>query len=446
MVDFAYSLGGFLVAVAILVAVHEFGHFWVARLLGVKVLKFSIGFGRSLFTWHRKDDPTEYVVGLVPLGGYVKMLDEREGAVDAKERRYAFNRKPLGVRSAIVFAGPAFNFLFAIAAIWLVFVVGSPDIEPVVGEVSESSFARDAGFLPGDELVAVDGKPVRTWGQYQLYMLHQAMKGNVVRVAVDNPDHGGRDLELDFSRIDQAMISGRAITSMIGLWPVVQDAVIGDLVPGKPAEKSGLEPGDRVVTINGDTVGSWSDMVRKITQSPGHELVFGVGRDASVIEVEIIPDAVTVDGVRYGQIGVYRPRPDSVVLRFGPLESIWQALDYNWRMTAVTLRSLGRMLTARMSSENLSGPITIARIAGRTAASGFVDFLRFLAVISISLGLLNLLPIPVLDGGHLMYFLYEAITGKEPSEAVMNRGYQLGLLIIMLLMFVAFYNDIARLL
>lgn len=431
---------------AILVAVHEFGHFWVARLLGIKVLKFSIGFGRALFTWNRKDDPTEYVIGLVPLGGYVKMLDEREGTVAAEERAYAFNRKPLSVRSAVVFAGPAFNFLFAVAAIWLVFVVGSADIEPVVGEVSESSFAQEAGFLPGDELVSVDGKPVRTWGQHQFYMLHQAMKGNTVQVVVDNLEHGGRDLELDFSRIDQTRISGQAVTSMIGLWPVVQDAVIGELVPGKPAERSGLEPGDLVVAIDGDAVSNWPDMVRKISQSPGRRLVFSVSRDASVTEVEIVPDVVTVDGVQYGQIGVYRPRPDPVVLRFGPLESVWQALDYNWRMTVVTLRSLGRMLTARMSSENLSGPITIARIAGRTAESGFVDFLRFLAVISISLGLLNLLPIPVLDGGHLMYFLYEAITGKEPSEAAMNRGYQLGLFIIMLLMFLAFYNDIARLL
>ena len=446
MSAFGYSLFGFLVAIAILVAVHEFGHFWVARKLGVKVLKFSIGFGKTIFSWRRRGDPTEYSIGLIPLGGYVKMLDEREGEVAEHERAQAFNIQPLPVRTAVVAAGPLFNFLFAIVAIWLVFVVGSDDIEPVVGEVVEASVAERAGFRAGDLLTGVDGKEVKTWGQHQFYMLHQAMKGNAIEVSVSNPQYGDRTLQVDFSGMDQWSISRQPITSQIGIWPPPPPAMVSRIVEDSPAERAGLLPGDEVLAIDGNAVSSWIDMATRVSRHPGETLRLTVLRNGQERDVSLTTRVITVEGKNYGQIGLYRPDLQNTTLRFGPLEAIWQSMDYNWRMTAISLRSLGRMVTARMSTENLSGPITIARLAGRTAESGYADFMKFLAIISISLGLLNLLPIPVLDGGHLMYYLVEAVTGKQPSENVMVWGQQIGIAMILMLMVLAFYNDIVRLL
>ena len=446
MSAFGYSLGGFLVVIAILVTVHEFGHFWVARKLGIKVLKFSIGFGRPIFVWNRSDDPTEYSIGIIPLGGYVKMLDEREAPVSEVEIDQAFNRKSVAVRSAVVIAGPAFNFLFAIFAIWVVFVAGSRDIDPVVGEVLENSIAEEAGFQPGDRMTAIDGRSVSTWGQHQLYMMHQAMKGNSVIFSVDNEIYGNRDIKLNFGSIDQKSISGQPLSSVIGIWPTAPEALVSTVIPGKPAEKVGLKAGDLILAINGNPVKNWVDMATQVSQRPGEQMTFTVQRKNQIFDVNIIPDTVLFDEKEYGQIGVTRPELKNVMLQYGPLESVWQAIDYNWRITIVTLRSLGRMLTAQMSSDNLSGPITIARLAGRTAASGYADFLKFLAIISISLGLLNLLPIPILDGGHLMYILYEAVTGNEPSEQAMMVGQKIGILIIIFLTILAFYNDIMRLL
>ena len=446
MSAFGYSLFGFLAAIAILVAVHEFGHFWVARKLGVKVLKFSIGFGKTIFNWRRRGDPTEYSIGLIPLGGYVKMLDERDGEVAEHERAQAFNIQPLPVRTAVVAAGPLFNFLFALVAIWLVFVVGSDDIEPVIGEVVEASVAERAGFRAGDLLTGVDGKEVKTWGQHQFYMLHQAMKGNAIEVSVSNPQYGDRTLQVDFSSMDQWSISRQPITSQIGIWPPPPPAMVTRVVDDSPAERAGLLPGDEILAIDGDAVSSWIDMATRVSQRPGETLLLTVLRNGQERDVSLMTRVVTVEGKDYGQIGLYRPDLQNTTLRFGPLEAIWQSMDYNWRMTAISLRSLGRMVTARMSTENLSGPITIARLAGRTAESGYADFMKFLAIISISLGLLNLLPIPVLDGGHLMYYLVEAITGKQPSENVMVWGQQIGIAMILMLMVLAFYNDIVRLL
>ncbi len=445
MSGFGYSLLGFLLAIAILVAVHEFGHFWVARKLGVKVLRFSIGFGRPLFRWKPKGDPTEYSIGMIPLGGYVKMLDEREGEVSEDEAHLAFNNKSLKVRSAVVFAGPAFNFLFAIIAIWLVFQIGAPDVKPIVGEIVPESIAENAGFMPGDTIVSVDGRAVQTWGEHQFYMLHQAMKGNPITLEVESVQSGRRAIGLDFSEIDQSKISGQPITSQIGLYPPPPPAEVRQMVPDAPAALAGLQPGDRIIGINGEAIAHWFEMVEAVSSRPGEELELTIVRGDTQLTQKLVTQRAEVDGEVYGRIGLYMPDPQNARLRYGPLKAVWAAVDYNWRMTAITFRSLGRMLTAEMSSDNLSGPITIARLAGDTVQSGLVDFLRFLAIISVSLGLLNLLPIPILDGGHLMYYLVEAITGKEPSEAVMVRGQQIGIALLVLLMSLAFYNDIMRL-
>ncbi len=445
MSSLAYSVGGFLAAIVILVAVHEYGHFQVARKLGVKVLKFSIGFGKAIFTWRRTHDPTEYSIGLIPLGGYVKMLDEREGVVAADERDMAFNRQSLGVRSAIVVAGPAYNFLFAIVAIWLVFVAGSDDIAPIVGAVAEHSVAQQAGFQPGDRITRVDGRAVSTWGQHQFYMLHQAMKGNTIGFEVVGDAGGARNLRIDFSEVEQYALGAQPLTSYIGLFPSAPPAAVYRVVEQSPAAAAGLQPGDKIVALDGIAVRDWNDLVAQVARQPNQPLAVTILRGAQQQEIALITTAVRVDGKEYGRIGLYRPPLENVRLRYGVFAALPAALDYNWRMSMVTLRSLGRMLSARMTTDNLSGPITIARLAGHTAASGYADFIKFLAIISISLGLLNLLPIPLLDGGHLLYFAIEALRGRPPSEKFMLRGQQIGVVLLILLMSMAFYNDIMRL-
>ena len=445
MSGFGYSVVGFLLAIAILVAVHEFGHFWVARKLGVKVLKFSIGFGRPLFRWQRKGDDTEYSIGMIPLGGYVKMLDEREGEVAQSEEHQSFNRQSLWVRSAIVAAGPVFNFLFAIVAIWAVFIIGTQDVRPVVGIVLSDSIAQKAGFSVGDTLVELDGKPVKTWGEHQAYLLHQAMKSNTVEILVEDQQQRQRLLSVDFKDINQSALGNRSVTGLIGIGPTQPPAVVEKIVPDSPAVQAGLVKGDEIVEIDGVAIADWNAMVAIVSTSPNKTLSLTIRRDGELGTLELTTRKVTVEGRDYGQIGLYRPMPEIIQLRYGWLESVVAAMDYNWRVTITTLRSLGRMLTAKMSSENLSGPITIARVAGDTVEAGLVDFLRFLALISISLGLINLLPIPVLDGGHLLYFAIEAVIGRPPSEKIMIIGQQIGIILLIMLMIVAFYNDIMRL-
>lgn len=436
-----YSLLGFVLAIGILVTVHEYGHFWVARKLGVRVLKFSIGFGKTLWRWRRANDSTEYVIGLIPLGGYVQMLDEREAAVAVAERDYAFNRQPLGVRSAIVVAGPAANFIFAIFAVWLIFIIGSEDIEAVVGHVEPDSLAEQAGFRPGDVITVIDGKTVKSWGHQQLYLLHQAMKANVVDMSVTDAAQTRRDLSVDFAELAQSTITGRAITTQIGIAPPEPPAVVTELVEDYPAARAGLLVGDVIVAINGELVTGWRDMATRVRSSPGESLQLQVQRQALELTIDVVPNTIHQDGQTFGQLGLFPPSPTTMQLRFGPVDALWQAIDYNWRMAAITMRALGRMVMAEMSPENISGPITIARLAGRTLQSSVTDFLKFLAIISISLGLINLLPIPVLDGGHLMYFAVEAVTGKQPTMNVLLWGQRIGLVMIVLLMTLAFYND-----
>ena len=440
-----YNVLAFLIAVMILVAVHEFGHFWVARKLGVKVLKFSIGFGKPILSWKRQNDPTDYVIGLIPLGGYVKMLDEREGDIPEQDREQEFNSKPLPVRSAIVVAGPAFNFLFAILVIWWTFMLGSPDYPPLVGQVLEQSIGEQAGFQRGDRLVEIDGREVETWGQHQLYLMHRAMQGRQVAFVVENSARSLREIAVDFGVFDQRQLTGRPVTVMMGIGPPPPPARISRTVSGMPAEQAGLLPGDVITALDGEAVRDWQDLAIRIAARPGEELVLAVNRGGDEFEVAVVPDSVAAGGVHAGRIGIYRPEPESKTLRLGPVESIGLSVEQSYLMTVVTLKSIGRMLTAQMSSENLSGPITIARIAGQTAETGISEFLSFLALISISLGLLNLLPIPVLDGGHLMYFLYEGITGKKPSDEALIVGQKIGISAIILLTVLAFYNDIIRL-
>ncbi|MCY4228334.1 MAG: RIP metalloprotease RseP [Gammaproteobacteria bacterium] len=445
MEGIAYTISAFVLAIVILVGVHEFGHFWVARKCGVKVLKFSIGFGKPILTWHRKNDPTEYSIGMIPLGGYVKMLDEREGPIPEHERELEFNSKSLTARSLIVFAGPAFNFLFAIIAIWLALMIGNRDYPPVVGQIVEQSMAEQAGFQLGDRLVEVDGRPVKAWRQHQLYLMNRAMQGRKTEFLIETTANDVKEIEVDFGMLDQQRLAGLPITSIMGIGPPPPPPRIVDPVAGMPAERAGLISGDVVTALDGQEIDDWVDLASTIAERPGEQILLTVMRDDSEFEVAVIPDIIDANGASQGRIGIYRPEPEDMVFRLGPVESMWQSVEQSYLLTVVTLKSIGRMITAQMSAENLSGPITIARVAGRTAENGVTEFLSFLALISISLGLLNLLPIPVLDGGHLMYFLYEGITGKKPSEEAMLFGQKIGISAIVFLTILAFYNDIMRL-
>ncbi len=453
MDNFAYSVVGFAVAIGILVAVHEFGHFWVARRLGVKVLRFSIGFGRPLWSRRAGADNTEYVIAAIPLGGYVKMLDETDGEVAEAERHRAFNRQGLAVRSAVVLAGPFFNFLFAAAAYWLVFVVGVAGIRPVVGAVEEGSLAARSGIAPGDEIVSVDGRQNTTWDEHRLYLFNKALQGAVVNLGVQRPDGTVQETALDLGQIATGQIDARLLENGLGLRGYVPPLppVIGRTLEGSPSDRAGLRAGDRIVALDGRPVETWPEVVEWIVARPGQPVRFGIERGAERLELSIVPEPVEVGEQVVGRIGAERepvewPAAMQVQLSYGPAQAIWRGVESTWIMSSLTVRMLIKMVQLEVSSKNISGPLTIAQYAGHTARVGFDRFVLFLAVVSISLGILNLLPIPVLDGGHLLYYLAEAVTGRPLPDSVLMWGQQIGILLLIGLMSLAFYNDIVRLL
>lgn len=443
----------FIIALAILIAVHEFGHFWVARKLGVKVLRFSIGFGKTLWKRIGRVDGTEYVIAAVPLGGYVKMLDEREEAVPEEERHRAFNRQSLKVRTAIVLAGPLFNFLFAIIAFWAIFVTGDTGTRPWVGEVREDTPAYRAGFSKGDEVLSIGDKSTPTWETVAYRLMADAARGETLPIRVRDAD-GYEQLRL-LSGDDLADLadSGGALPGL-GLEPMRPSLppVIGEIVPGEAAEAAGLQSGDLVISAEGEPQKEWSDLVSLIRNSPDKRIQLSVERDGIVREIPIIVGGLEQGGVRYGRIGAAVQVPEDfydeyrVEVRLGPLEAVGASVAKTGEMSVFMLKMLGRMLTGEASVKNLSGPISIAQTAGKTASYGTVYFVKFLALVSISLGVLNLLPVPVLDGGHLLFFLAEAVKGSPLSENAQMQGQRIGLMIILALMGLAFYVDISRLL
>lgn len=443
------------VALGLLVTFHEFGHFWVARRAGVRVLQFSIGFGPAL--WSRIGrDGTEYRIAAIPLGGYVRMLDEREAPVADAELDYAFNRKSLGQRTAIVAAGPVFNFIFAIAAFWLMFVVGIPETRPVIGETT--GIAAEAGLEREDLIVQVDGEATKTWTHVLLELMPRALDGKTVTVIAERPDGSRRSAVLALERLPADFDESRTLEAM-GLSPWQPDLppVIGEVSPGTPADRAGLKAGDRVVRVAGEPVAGWRDVARLI---PAHGLDTGEGTRELNMQVERhgrrIELALTPE-MRDGRavIGIQSPPPDEAtrkdieraftVLRHGPVEAVGQAFAETGRLTAATFGMLGRMITGSASLSNLSGPITIAQMAHSSALLGFSRFLFFLGLISLSLAIINLLPIPVLDGGHLMYYLVELVKGSPVSEKTQIVGQYLGILMVVGLMSLAIFNDLLRL-
>ena len=450
MTDLLYYVGAFVVALGILIAVHEFGHFWVARRLGVKVLRFSIGFGKPLWSRRVGEDRMELAVGVFPLGGYVKMLDETEGEVPPEELHRAFNRQKVWKRMAIVVAGPLFNFLFAILAYWAVYMIGVDGIKPVVGKVTESSIAQQAGFRAGDTILSIDGKEVQSWDQRRLYLFQRALDRARVNVEVRDAQGKVESRQLDLSNLPVQEVNASLLERGIGLIGFFPEPlpVIGAMEPG-PAARAGMKIGDRLVEVNGEPVPSWERLVEAISMSPGKPVRVTVEREGARHDFEVTPDAVEQDGQTIGRINI-RPRftdiPDEmrVKVRFGVAEALTEGARNTWSMSVLTLEMLYRMLKLEVSTRNISGPITIAQYAGYSAKVGVEQFVLFLAVISISLGVLNLLPIPVLDGGHLMYYIIESIKGSPLSERTMMLGQQVGVALLGGLMMLAFYNDLTR--
>ena len=446
----------FIVAIGVLVTFHEYGHYWVARKAGVKVLRFSVGFGRPLFSWRRttaEGDDIEYVIAAIPLGGYVKMLDEREGEVSGADKARAFNNQVISKRIAIVAAGPAFNFILAIFLYWLVFMMGSTVDRPLVGVTEADSVAEQAGFKQQDEILKVGEAPVNSWNQFRLEILDQGLNGGDVPVLVRDIDgiESTRTLALGDMHIleDEGDIFER-----IGFrqwWPELQ-AEIGGVIEQGAAESAGIRPGDIILRVDGVAVESWLSLVEMIRLKPKQSMQFVVLRDGAELTIPVVPDSrKTEDGELQGYIGAYQHIPEHVReqlvthIEYSPLEAATRAVVRTWDMSSLTLRVLWKMITGEANLANISGPITIATYAGVTASIGVVSFLSFLAVISVSLCVLNLLPVPMLDGGHLFYYLIEIIKGSPVSEAFELRGQQVGIALLLLLMSIAIFNDIQRL-
>lgn len=454
MIAFLQSLFAFLLALGVLIVFHELGHFWVARLCGVKILRFSVGFGRALWKRSFGPDQTELAVGALPLGGYVKMLDEREGPVEPHERSRAFNNKPISLRFAIVAAGPAFNLLFAVAAYWLMYVIGIAGLKPVVGAIESGSPAARAGLAAGDEIREVEGHETPTWPAVIDVTVAHVVHGGRVVLHVSDRSGAQRRVLLDLSSISIDEMAGGHLLERVGMEPQrpVIPPVIGTLVAGGAAARAGLIAGDRVLAADGVSMHDWGQWVETVRANPGRELHVEIRRGRDELTIPITPDATPDEqGRTIGRIGAIvrvAAAVDQELLgreAYPPGTALLKALDRTVEMSAITLRVLGKMITGQASVRNLSGPISIAQYAGESAGIGFVAFLGFLAIVSVSLGVLNLLPIPLLDGGHLMYYLIEIIKGSPVSEAIQGIGQQVGLTILLGLMGLALYNDILRL-
>ncbi|MBL0661448.1 sigma E protease regulator RseP [Aeromonas caviae] len=445
-----WNIGAFIVALGLLVAVHEFGHFWVARRCGVKVERFSIGFGKAI--WRRLGkDGTEYVLALIPLGGYVKMLDGRVDELKPGEEAQAFNHKSVWARMAIVAAGPMANFVFALFAFWLMFIIGVPSVKPVVGEVRPASIVAEAGILPGMEIVGVGGEDTGDWESVTYALISHLGDDSVqLKLKAANTSYAvDKTLQLAGWKFDpdkESPIGSLGIVPLGGKVLPVVEAV----VPSSASEKAGLQIGDRIKGVDGEAITEWAQFVERVQQSPAQPLQVTVERGGSEMTLTLTPDGKKVKGQLVGFVGLSPqlvPLPDEyrTLLQYGPLQALWHGVQKTWSLITLTFDMIGKLIGGIVSLDNLSGPISIAKGAGSSADYGLVYFLGFLALISVNLGIINLFPLPVLDGGHLVYFLIEAITGKPVSEKIQEVGFRIGAAILMLLMGIALFNDFARL-
>jgi regulator of sigma E protease len=443
------------VAVSLLVAVHEYGHFWAARKLGFKVLRFSVGFGPALWRRVVGVDRTEYVLAALPLGGYVKLLDEREGPVDAAEVSRAFTRRPPWQRILVLLAGPGFNFAFAILLLWgMLWIVGSPDVRAVVGGVAAGSPAARAGLRADDEIIRLDGADVQGRGDVVLGLIDAMSGDGVTQLAVRSASGAERDIEL---RVDdpverRALTEPSALMRGVGIrfWSQPVPAQIGRVLPAGPAEQAGLQVGDLITAIDGQPIGDFVAMSEALAVRPNRDVVIRYERGGVSATTTVRTSADLVDGREVGRIRIETPPsaplPDSMIVhrRFGPVQALGESLQRAWDMTVLQAKMFARMIIGQVSIKNLSGPITIAEYAGDSARSGLTGFVGFLVLISLSLGFLNLLPIPMLDGGQIVYQTIEWIKGSPLSERVQAAGQSVGIALLFLLMGVALFNDLAR--
>ena len=446
-----YMIVGTLVALGVLVTFHEFGHFWVARRCGIKVLRFSVGFGTPLLRWHDRQG-TEFVIAAIPLGGYVKMLDEREGDVPPEQLEQSFNRKSVQQRIAVVAAGPLANFILALLFFWVIAMLGGQQVRPVIGAVEPDSLAAEAGLQAGQEIVAVNDKPTSGWAAVNLQLVRRLGESGTLTVEVREP---GSTLDSQRQIVLNDWLKGVAEPDPIGSlgirpWRPTLAPVLAQLDPKGPAAAAGLQVGDHLRALDGQALDDWQQLVDRLRGMPNRAVVLLVEREGRRLDVPVTLAARGEEEARIGYLGagvqgVEWPPEMLREVRFGPLEAVGEGFRRTWTMSLLTLDSLKKMLFGELSVKNLSGPITIAKVAGASAESGLGDFLNFLAYLSISLGVLNLLPIPVLDGGHLLFYLIEWARGRPLSERVQGWGVQIGISLVVGVMLLALVNDLGRL-
>lgn len=446
MAEFVQSVWGFVLAIGVLVTFHEYGHYWVARRMGVKVLCFSVGFGRPI--WHRAGrDGTRWQLALIPLGGYVKMLDEREGPVAPDEQSQAFNNQTVGKRMAIVAAGPIANFLLAILLYTGVFALGQPAIKPIVGEIAPNTPTAQSTLQPGAVITSVDGQRVRSWEELRLSLLDAAMDDGVIHLETTGDGIRPSEVQIDASGISTEPV---LFFQQLGLAPpqVELQPLLGQIVADSPAALAGLRSDDRVISLNDDPINNWRQFVMAVRARPGESVTLRIERAGEALTVPVALEAV--DGI--GRLGAgVAEQPElwqdfTFEYRLGPVQSLVAGAQQTLHVSWLTVKMLGRMIMGEVSVRNLSGPLSIAEFAGVSAAAGLVAFLGFLALVSVSLGVLNLLPVPVLDGGHLLYYSIEAVTGSPLSDRAQQAGQSVGLALLFGLMSVALFNDLNRLL
>ena len=446
--DLMHTLFYFAIAIGVLVSFHEFGHFWVARKTGVKVLRFSVGFGQVLWSFRRSPDDTEYVLSAIPLGGYVKMVDEREGSVKPEDLPYAFNRKPLLVRAAVVAAGPLFNLLLAVLLFWGVLVIGETGIKPILGVVKPNTLVASAGFVEGDQILTVNGKDTPTWSEAMSAVISAALDGQqAIGLKVKSLDSQETTKTITIGLADTE--NPEQLYNRLGFepWTPKLKPVVDRVLPDSAAASAGLKPGDLIVSANGVAIADWMQWVDMVKKNPDNQLALAIERDGVATTLTIIPRRVENEG----KIGASVRVPDelrkavSVEYSLSPLAAIPVAFETTWNYSVATLKMMGNMLIGKASVKNLSGPVSIAQIAGQSASMGLVPFIKFLGLVSVSLGVLNLLPIPVLDGGHLLFFAIEGVKGSPVPEKIQVFFQQIGIAVLMSLMALAMVLDVQRL-
>lgn len=450
MGDILYTLGSFILAISILIAFHEFGHFWVAKKLGVKVLRYSVGFGRPLWKKTAGPDQTEYVIAALPLGGYVKMLDEREGEVAEHERHRAFNRQALWKRTAIVAAGPVFNLLLAVIAYMAVVLMGSSGLRPEIGMIVPDSPAAKAGLQQGMQIVRVEGWDTPTWDAVFQEALPRFIERSTLKVVASDTRGITQEYELKLQDLELDRDIQRPFKAL-GIHLFDMPPIVGEAKAGTPAALAGIQAGDTILQIDGQPVRHWEDISELVSARPNTQLSIRLQRGGEVLDVQVKTYEEIYKAKAYGRLGIMRdttyPKIDDssrAEHRLGLLDSVPYALHRTWNVSYVTLRVLGLIVSTEMSFTNISGPVNIAVTAGQSASLGLDRFIVFLALVSVSLGILNLLPIPVLDGGHLMFYLVEFVSGKPVSETVEAIGQRIGIMLLFMLMALALYNDIMR--